>query len=400
MGEGPVAGGSSGASANGMTSASGAVDGSMFGPFAGELYRRLAAGAGNLVFSPVSVGAALTLALCGARGRTAGQFAAALHLPPPEAAPPAGALRWLSGALTGLPGGGVIFRAPNTAWLQSGYPVLPAFTAMLRDAGAVRLRDADFAHAAETARRDINDLVARETEGRIADLLPAGAVDRDTRLALVNAMYLKAPWTHPFAAADTTDAPFYPGGPGAGTPVPVRMMHLTRELRYRRGDGWQAVVLGYGTGTLAMTIVLPDGPPGSLPPGLAADLGTLPARTRRQRVALALPRFRLAGRFSLLAALRTLGVTDAFDPEAADFSGITTAERLHVSAVVHQAFAEVTEAGTEAAAATATVIRYLAARKPTAPVTMTVDHPFLFAITDTATGLPLFLGQVTDPSGR
>jgi len=389
VGEDPVPGGT------GMTAASGAADGSAFGPFSGELYHRLAAGRGNLVFSPVSVGAALMLALCGARGRTADQLAAALHLPPPQTVAPAGGLRWLSGALAQPPGDGVTFRAPSTAWLQSGYPVLPAFTALLRDAGAVSLRDADFAHAAETARRDINDLVAAETEGRITELLASGAVGRDTRLALVSAMYLKAPWTHPFAVADTGDAQFYPDGSDAGTPV--RMMHLTRDLGYRRGEGWQAVVLGYGTGTLAMTVVLPDGPLSSLPPGLIADLGALPLRTHRQPVTLALPRFRLEEKLSLLATLRELGVTDAFDPATADFSGITTAGRLHVSAVVHQAFTEVTEEGTEAAAATATVIRRLAARKPAEPVTMTVDHPFLFAITDTATGLPLFLGQVTDP---
>jgi serpin B len=363
--------------------------------FGTDAHRLLAQGGGNLVFSPASIEVALRMALCGARGQSAAEIAAALHLSGPQAG--AGGLRRMSGELSGLPGDGVTFRAPNTMWVQAGLPLLPGFTATLREAAAVSVRNADFAGRHEAARQEINELVAKQTEGKITGLLAAGTLSALTRLVLVNAIYLRAAWTHPFSASATHDAPFYPAGPGAGTAVTVRMMHLTRELSYLAGDGYQAVVLPYCHGTLAMTIVLPDGPLGSLPPGLAGGLASLPARASRHRVALALPRFRQEGHFDLIPVLQQLGVDQAFRADMADFTGITTAQRLHLSAVVHQAFIDVTEEGTEAAAATGVALAFMAARRPTTPVTMTVDHPFLFAITDTASELTLFLGQVTNP---
>ena len=365
--------------------------------FGAALYRLLAAGGGNLVLSPASIVAALRMALCGARGQAAAEIAAALHLSGPDAA--ADGLRLLSAGLADLPGDSVVFRAPNTMWVQSGLPLQPEFTATLREAAAVSVRDADFIRAAEAARLEINDLVAKQTEGKITGLLPPGVLDAFTRLVLVNAIYLKAAWAYPFPEGATSDAPFYPEGPGAGTPVTARMMRLTEDLPYLRGDGYQAVVLPYAGGRLAMTIVLPDGPLATVPEGFAASLADLTGRAQRRQVSLTLPRFRQEGAFGLVPMLQLLGITRAFDPDEADFSGITTAQRLYISAVVHKAYIDVNEQGTEAAAATAVVMRMLSARMQTAPpVTMVVDRPFLFAITDRTTGLPLFLGQVTDPS--
>jgi serpin B len=367
--------------------------------FGAALYRLLAADDGNLVFSPASIGAALRMALCGARGQTAAEIAAATGLPGPQAA--ADGLRLLSRGLAGLPGDDVILRAPNTMWLQSGLPVQPRFTAALREAAAVSIRDADFTRAADAVRREINDLIDKQTEGKITDLLPPGTIDALTRLVLANAIYLKAAWAHPFPEPATADAPFYPEGPGTGGPVTVRMMRLTENLRYLREEGYQSVLLPYRGGELAMTILLPDGPPDPPPTDLAARLGAVTRRGTSRRVTLALPRFRQEGEFGLIPALQELGIRRAFQPGGADFTGITAAEPLFISAVVHKAYIDVDEHGTEAAAATAVVIRTTAAvRSDAPPVTMTVDHPFLFAITDTSTGLLLFLGRVTRPGGQ
>ena len=367
--------------------------------FGAALYRLLAADDGNLVFSPASIGAALRMALCGARGQTAAEIAAAMGLPGPQAA--ADGLRLLSRGLAGLPGDDVILRAPNTMWVQSGLPVQPRFTAALREAAAVSIRDADFTRAADVVRREINDLIGKQTEGKITDLLPPGTIDALTRLVLANAIYLKAAWAHPFPESATADAPFYPEGPGTGSPVTVRMMRLTENLRYLREEGYQSVLLPYRGGELAMTIMLPDGPPDPPPADLAARLGAVTRRGTSRRVTLALPRFRQEGEFGLIPALQQLGIRRAFQPGGADFTGITTAEPLYISAVVHKAYIDVDEHGTEAAAATAVVIRAMAAvRSDALPVTMTVDHPFLFAITDTSTGLLLFLGRVTRPGGQ
>ena len=388
--------------------------------FGVELYRRLGADQQNLVFSPASIAAALQMALMGARGRTAAQLAAALRLStsdPVEAAQDG--LLLLSAAITagqdaqrgqdpaqrgqGATRDPVVLRAPSSLWVQSGLPLEPGFTRPLQDMAAAMVREADFQGAPEQARAAINDLIAEQTAGKITNLLGQGAVTAATRLVLANAVYLKAPWAAPFTASATRDAPFHPEADGAGAagPITVPMMHRTADLPYRRGDGYQAVLLPYRNSSLAMAVVLPDGPLS----GLAAQLGDGPglspllAGAGRQSVALALPKFRQRTSAGLIPVLRDLGVQDAFT-DAADFSGITTAEQLLISAVVHQAYIDVDEQGTEAAAATAIAMRPMALRRGPEPIPLTVDRPFLFAILDTATGLPLFLGQVTRPAAK
>jgi serpin B len=174
-------------------------------------------------------------------------------------------------------------------------------------------------------------------------------------------------------------------------------MHGTATRDYLRGDGYQAVLLPYRDTSLAMAVLLPDGPLAALRLKVAAAgiVGLLAGASRHQ-VTLALPRFRLEARFDLIPALERLGVALAFGAEA-DFSGITAAERLSISAVAHQAYIDVNEHGTEAAAATAVVMGRNAVFQAPPPVTMAVDRPFLFAILDNATGLPVFLGQVSRP---
>ena len=367
--------------------------------FGADLFRLLGAAGQNTVFSPASVAAALQMVLCGARGATAAQLAAALHLDGPAQA--ADGLRLLSDLLSsagaGGPGGGVIMRAPNTLWVQAGLPLSPGFTGQLVDIAGVTVRPADFQSAAAEARAQINDLIAEQTAGKITNLLGPDAVSAATRLVLANAVYLKAAWTFPFPARATADAPFYPGDAG-GAPLSAATMRLTSDLAYLRADGYQAVLLPYKDSRLAMAVVLPEaGPPAALAPRLARGLAPLLTGATRQSVALSLPKFRQRAGFGLIPVLQQLGVQDAFTG-AADFSGITSAERLFIGAVVHQAYIDVDEQGTEAAAATAVAMRPMALRRGPEPVRMIVDRPFLFAITDTATGLPLFLGQVSRPA--
>jgi serpin B len=362
--------------------------------FGTDLYLKLAA-SGSVVFSPASIAAALRMALAGARGDTAAELAAALHLPGPEAA--ADGLKQLAGI---RPGDGLTFRAPNIMWLESTETVRDDFLAQLAETVAVER--CDFAGAPEAARQVINDAVAEQTAGKITGLIPPGVIDSLTRLVLTNAVYLKALWTQQFPARDTTQKPFYPERLG---PAPVDMMHLAADLDYHRGDGYQAVLLPYRGGSLAMAVVLPDGPlseftgrlGGAGVGGVGGLLAGLLSSGDRCQVDLSMPRFRVDAGFMLKDTLESLGVRTAFTP-AADFSGITDDEPLHISAVVHKAWIDVGEEGTEAAAATAVTISALAlVRKPPPEVTLVLDRPFLFVIADTASGLPLFLGQFTRP---
>jgi serpin B len=365
--------------------------------FAADLYRALSADAAETVFSPVSVAAALQMALYGARGQTATELAGALHETPDAAAE---GLRATSAAVRDVAvGGSATLRAPNIAWVQSGLPLRPAFTSQLADSAAASVNQVGFAENAEAARAEINRVIAEQTEEKITGLVPARAIDSATRLVLTSAIYLKAAWADPFPEAATRDAPFYPDGPDRPS-LSVPMMRGTAARAYRHGDGYQAVVLPYLGGRLAMAVVLPDGPLAALRPAITAGgLSGLVAGTSRYQVTLFMPRFRLEAAFDLVPVLRRLGVEQAFTARA-DFSGITEAERLLINAIAHKAYVDVDEQGTEAAAATAVTFRPTAAFRAPTPVTMTVNRPFLFVIIHTPTGLPLFVGQVRHPRSR
>jgi serine protease inhibitor len=362
--------------------------------FGADLYRLLSEHAPDTVFSPVSVAGVLRLALCGARGRTAAELASALHGSADAAAE---GLREVSAVVRDVAAGrSVTFLAPSIMWVQSGLPLQPGFTAELLAAAAASVVDADFASAPEAARNEINRVIAEQTAGKITGLLPPHSVDAGTRLVLSSAIYLKAAWAEPFPDNATRDAPFYPDGPG-GPALDVPMMNGSAARSYQRGDGYQAVVLPYRDGSLAMAVVLPDGPLTALGPAITAGgLRSLLAGASRRQVTLSMPRFRLEAAFDLIPALKRLGVAEAFSRQA-DFSGITEAEQLRISAVAHKAYVDVDEQGTEAAAATAVTLHAMAMMRPPPPVTMIVDRPFLFAIIHTPTGLPLFVGQVSHP---
>ncbi len=333
------------------------------GRFGADLLSKLGGSSGNAVLSPYSVAVALQMALEGARGQTAAQK--------------------------------VILRIANGMWPQAGYPIKAPFTTSLRDGFGVDVRQLDFGRDPQGARRTINDAVSEQTNGKIAELLKQD-LDPMTRLVLTNAVYLKAGWAMPFQSDQTRPDAFHKAD---GSAVQAPFMHQVGELGYAKHDGYQLVRLPYGTGDLAMTLIVPDG---SLAPvenalaerGLAAVLGG-PLATAQ--VALALPRFKVRTYAELVDTLKRLGMTDAFDDGRADFGGIAD-KQLVISQVAHEAYISVDEAGTEAAAATAVVIIESAGHVVTAHPTVTVDHPFLFAITDTKTGTPLFLGRVADPT--
>lgn len=368
--------------------------------FGTDLYARLA-GEGNLVFSPASIAAALCMALIGARGETAAEMAATLHLPSPDAAREA--QRQLVGSIPDSDG--FILRMVNMAWIQSGLPILEEYLDQ-----PVTVERADFTREWEAARLAINAAVEDQTAGKITDLLAPGLLDGLTRLVLVNAVYLKAQWEHQFGEEDTRKEPFFcgHGGPSpreAGhlersASKPVDMMHMSAALAAHQGDGFRAVLLPYVGGPLAMAIVLPDGPLSQFPlanlGGVAGVLQGLLAGRQVYQVDLRLPKFTTRTTASLNDTLKALGMARAFSQDTADFSGITTAEKLQISDVVHQAYIDVNEKGTEAAAATAVVMRTLAfIQRP--HMEFTADRPFLFAVVETTTGLPLFLGQFTGP---
>jgi serpin B len=282
----------------------------------------------------------------------------------------------------------------NALWGQEGYEFLDEFLAVLDENYGAGMRLVDFVGASEEARLTINDWVSDETEGRIKDLIPQGVIDALTRLVLTNAIYFNAAWAEPFQEKATRDGTF---NLLDGSEVTVPMMRQTTSYLYAEGEGYQAVELPYDGHQLSMVILLPEA-------GTFADFeGTLDARQveaivqslARREVALTMPQFEFESEFSLGEALAALGMPLAFTDDA-DFSGMTGNRDLFISAVIHKAFVSVDEAGTEAAAATAVVMKLTGA--PEEPVKVTLDRPFIFFIRDIETDTILFLGRIMDPS--
>jgi serpin B len=284
----------------------------------------------------------------------------------------------------------------NATWGQSGYPFLSSYLDLLAQNYGAGLQTVDFANNPEAARKDINDWVAQQTQNKIKDIVPQGAIDTLTRLVLANAIYFKASWMFPFQESATQDAPFTTLDGGK---VTVPMMSLEQEnLSYMKGDGYQAVALPYVDGNVAMLMIVPDeGKFSQVESSLdAATLQTIMNSLQGTEVVLKMPRFSVESSFSLADTLSHMGMPDAFNAGQADFSGMDGQHDLYLSSVLHKAYASVDESGTEAAAATIAIVG-LTSIMPGELVDLTIDRPFFFAIYDRPTQAVLFVGRISDP---
>jgi len=366
------------------------------------LYAELAGSSVNLALSPYSVAVALAMTQNGARGQTLDEMSAVLGGVDPGRLN--GGLNALTRHVESLAGtqekqdgkkAEIALRAANTLFGEVSTRFEADFLDTLAREYGAGLQAVDYVNDFEAARLAINDWTSERTEGRITDLIPEGVLNELTRLVLVNALYLKAPWEKPFEKEVTVDGDFHLLD---GSTVSVPMMSLeTRSGLLGSGDGWQALQMPYAGRKLVMTVVLPD--EGRLP-DVEGELagGGLPAMlasVRPAEVAVTLPRWTFRTEAPLKDTLTALGMPTAFDKVRADFSGMTAEEKLFIAAVLHQTFIAVDEEGTEAAAATAVVAEAVSAPQF---VPFTADRPFLFAIHDVEHGTPLFLGRVADPS--
>jgi len=368
--------------------------------FAADLFDRLVAAdpTANLVFSPASIALALTMASAGAKGTTLQEMDSVLHITDPAAIHRSmngltSSLQALNQSkdLTAEGGTGkdeVQLSIANSLWGQADLPFEQAFLDLLSSEYDAGMELVDYKADAERARVAINAWVQQQTKDRIPTLLPPGVLTADSRLTLVNAIYLKANWADKFEKSLTTTETFHaPKGD-----VQVDMMHTERHFGYANGEGWQAVELPYVFDTLALTMAIGDSADVTLPTG-----DEVFAALDSRLVKLGMPKFDIETSTDLGSVLGALGMTTAFT-DRADFSGMTTAEQLFISAVIHQANITVDEEGTEAAAATAVAMAGTSAPAPEETVELTIDRPFTFWLHDTSAQVIVFAGRVNDPS--
>jgi serpin B len=367
--------------------------------FAFELYQALREEEGNLFYSPHSISVALAMTYAGARNETAEQMATTLQfLLEQERLHPA--FNWLDAELAsrgegaeGKDGKGFRLNIVNAIWGQKDYSFLSTFLDVLAENYGAGLRILDFITETEKSRLTINQWVSDQTEGRIEDLIPQGAIDALTRLVLTNAIYFNAAWEYPFDEDMTSDGPFFLLDGGQ---VSVPMMKQTESFGYTEEEGYQAVELQNDGNELSMVILLPEsGKFEAFEKTLnAQQVSDIIGGLQPTEVALTMPKFEFDSEFSLKDTLAGMGMPIAFS-SSADFSGITGTPNLSITEVLHKAFVSVDEAGTEAAAATAVIVGETAV--PGQPVEVTLDRPFVFLIRDIETGAILFVGRVLNP---
>lgn len=371
--------------------------------FAFDLYQAVRSSDGNLVYSPFSISLGFAMTYAGARGETASQMSDVLNytLPEDQFHPAFNALD-LDLARRPEQAAGVDederfeLSIANALWGQEDWPFLPEFLDLLAANYGAGMRLVDFENAAESARRQINDWVSDQTKKRIKDIIPPGLLDPSTRLVLANAIYFKATWEYEFDPNETSDEPFYLLN---GETVNVEMMSMETGayFAYAAGDGWQAIALLYKGGLTEMVVIVPDtGNFEAFESTLTAErYNEILAALEPQEVLLSIPKFTFETQYGLSDTLIQMGMSDAFDPALADFSGMDGQRILYIGDALHKAFIAVDEKGTEAAAAT--IIIMMAGAMMPEGVVLTIDRPFFFAIRDVPTGTVLFMGRVVDP---
>lgn len=363
--------------------------------FALELYRQLRQSEpANLFFSPYSISVALGMTYAGACGNTQVQMANALHFPRGQEVHEAfGATQKTLAAAQRS--GAAEFSFANSLWAQQGHPFGQEFLERVQSNYEATLEQVDFTRAYDAARRQINDWAAEKTRDRIRELLGPLTLDEHTRLVLVNTIYFKSAWEHPFEAAATREAPFRTLGHRS---VEVDMMSQQHRFRYAEDDSLQVLELPYVDGGFSMLILLPGRGVGldAVEDRLTPDnLERWLEAMRYREVEIYLPKFRFEDDFELSAALQSLGMEEAFTWDA-DFSAMDGTRELSLSKVLHGTFVAVDEQGTEAAAATAVVVEFIAL-PPETPKVFRADRPFVFLIRERETDSILFIGRFADP---
>ncbi len=366
--------------------------------FAFDLYGQLAKSDGNLFVSPYSISSALSMTYAGAKGKTAEEMASTLHLALPQNKLHAAAGNLMKHFNTKL------FDPPpyqlsvaNALWGQKGFSFLPDFVRTTEVNYGAKLAELNFMASPDASRQTINAWVEKQTKDKIKKLIPPGAITVDTRLVLTNAIYFKSPWQNKFLEKDTKKEDFTLA---SGKKVKASMMAKLEKTRYVNTGALQAVTIPYQAHALEMIVLLPKDAAGlaQLEKGLTvAQLDQLLKKMKTHDVNLKLPKFKVTSEFQLKDTLSQMGMPTAFTGNA-DFSGMTTQQKLFISAVIHKAFVDVNEAGTEAAAATAVIMMGGGVPQPAPKANFHADHPFLFLIRENATGSILFMGRVASPA--
>jgi len=343
----------------------------------------------NIFFSPYSIFVALSMAYEGAHGNTATQMYNILNFLQNDSETQ-GSFGKIYNLLNQKQTGYKISTA-NAFWIQQNYPFLPEYINLLQNYYMAEANELDFSKNVEAA-GIINAWIENQTNGKIKDMIDPGALSEFTRLVLTNAIYFKGLWENPFDPKYTIKSDF---NVDSSETVEVDMMSLSDcTFNYTETDELQILKLPYKDNDLSMLVILPKENDISIVDSSLNDLNIQDWNSGLQeiKINIDIPKFKFKTEYNLNNILTKMGMIDAFSDIDADFSGMDGTKSLFISDVLHKAFVEVNEEGTEAAAATAVILT-------TSVVTTTfnADHPFVFLIQHESTGAILFMGKIMNP---
>jgi serpin B len=369
-----------------------------------ELYRKLGvAESGNIFLSPFSVSNTLAIMYAGARGNTKDQMARTLKFSMNQDEV-VHAFGTINSRLNQLKASGNIrIDTANSIWPQKGYDIAPQFFELVQRNYGEAIIPIDYGKNPEEARQTINQWIAKKTRETIKDMIPQGSLDQGTRLALASAIHFKGDWLGSFKPEDTSELDFWVTSERS---VRSPMMTQTSDFKYAETESLQILEMPYVGNELSMLVVLPKEINGvkMVEDSLSAEnLTKLRLQMSPTKVLIHIPKFKVNSTFFLAETLASMGMKDAFSRSKANFSGIAKNKKnpLYLSTVIHKAFAEITEEGTEASASTVGDVVSMGVRPadpPEPPHKFRADHPFIFLIQENKTGSLLFIGKITNPT--
>jgi serpin B len=349
---------------------------------------------GNIFYSPYSISAALAMTYEGAKGQTADEMKSVFHFPESDILRPNFAAIYNN---INKKDKEYKLSTGNALWAHQDYQFLPDYLSRVEKYYGGKAANVDFVNEREKSRQTINTFIEQQTNDKIKDLIPPGVLNAYTRLVLTNAIYFKGTWVKQFDKKDTRDQDFTTI---SGQKVKTPMMQLTgddAEFNYAETDDIQILEMSYDGEDLSMLILLPkENNLNMVEESLTNEkLSEWKNMLNEQRVDIFVPKYKFETKYFMVETLSNMGMPTAFT-DAADFSGMDGTQNLLIQNVIHQAFVEVNEEGTEAAAATAVVVG-IESVGPRIPI-FRADHPFIFIIQEKETGNILFMGRVADPT--
>jgi serpin B len=351
----------------------------------------------NLFYSPFSISTALAMVYAGARTETAIQISQTMNFPQSEKFH--SDYKHLLDSLNKGTENKIKLNIANGLWAQKDFKFLDLYFNIVKSNYYSELKNIDFTDAIETekARKEINSWVEQKTNDKIKDLLSQDDLNSLTRLVLVNAIYFYGEWANSFEKQATIPKEF---SQVDGTQINVPFMNQQERFNYYEDSKIKALEIPYQDNKASMVIFLPNTNNGIAEFEKSFDYKyyqDIIGSFRTNSVRLSLPKFQNTYKINLGITLSQMGMPLAFSPSGADFSGMTGKRDLCISEVIHQAFINVDEKGTEAAAATAVVIKMTAIRPSSDIKVFNANHPFIFCIKDNVTGTILFMGKIMNP---